>query len=138
MLRILLADDNKLVRRSLSDYLRQELPEVVIGEAASGAEALRLAEAEAWDVVILDIYMPGQNGLDALKALRQTCPTLPVIMLSMYASYQYVSESLKAGAAGYVLKELSPTELVMAVKTVMAGQIYLGQNVRDFWPPSTN
>jgi DNA-binding NarL/FixJ family response regulator len=133
MLRVLVVDDNALVRESLMALLAQELPNAFFGSAGSGSEALALVQAEAWDVVILDIYMPGQNGLDALRAIKQASQALPVIMLTMYATPQYITESLDAGATGYVLKELAPEELLAAVQAAVAGQTYVSRHVRDMW-----
>jgi two-component system invasion response regulator UvrY len=133
MLKILLADDNADVRRGLAQYLQQELPDVAICEASGGEDAVRQVKAENWSIVVLDIYMPGQSGLDVLRAIKRERADLPVIMLSMYASHLYVSESMKAGASGYVLKELSPNELVAAIRAATAGETYLSEAVRDFW-----
>ncbi len=135
MVKVLLADDNAQVRQSVLAVLRQEMPEATFGEAIDGADALRWAQAEPWDVVVLDVYMPGESGLQTLRALRRLCPGVPVLMFSMYASQEYVSESLKAGAAGYVLKELAPGELVQALRAVLAGGTYLSETLRPLASP---
>lgn len=133
MLRGLLVDDNALVRESLAALLVQEMPEATFGQAGNGEDALALVRAETWDVVILDIYMPGQNGLDTLRAIKAANPALPVVMLTMYATPQYIAESLNAGATGYVLKELAPEELIAAVRAAVAGDTYVSRHVRDMW-----
>lgn len=129
MLKVLIADDHVIVRRGLRDILREASEEAVIGEASNGQEALSKALAEDWDVVILDITMPILTGLMVLKALKQERPDLPVLMLSMYSSQQYVLGSLKAGASGYLNKETAPEELIQAIHTLMAGGRYISKTL---------
>ena len=128
MLRVLIADDHAIVRRGLKEILQEAFETtLVIGEASTGLEALNQARAEAWDVVVLDITMPGQGGLKVLKALKHEQPSLPVLMLSMHSSSHYVLGSLKAGASGYLNKEAAPEELVKAIETVLAGGRYVSR-----------
>ena len=129
MLKVLIADDHVIVRRGLRDILREVSEEAVIGEASNGQEALSKALAEDWDVVILDITMPILTGLMVLKALKQERPDLPVLMLSMYSSQQYVLGSLKAGASGYLNKEAAPEELNQAIHTLMSGGRYISKTL---------
>lgn len=129
MLKVLIADDHVIVRRGLRDILREVSEEAVIGEASNGQEALSKALAEDWDVVILDITMPILTGLMVLKALKQERPDLPVLMLSMYSSQQYVLSSLKAGASGYLNKEAAPEELIQAIHTLMSGGRYISKTL---------
>ncbi len=129
MLKVLIADDHVIVRRGLRDILREVSEEAVIGEASNGQEALSKALAEDWDVVILDITMPILTGLMVLKALKQERPDLPVLMLSMYSSQQYVLGSLKAGASGYLNKEAAPEELIQAIHTLMSGGRYISKTL---------
>src|SRR5689334_17504139 len=105
MLKILIADDHAIVRKGLREILREESEQTVVGEASNGAEALAQVRANQWDVVVLDITMPGQNGLEVLRLLKQSHPNLPVLMLSMHSGVHYVTGSLKAGASGYLNKE---------------------------------
>ncbi len=129
MLRVLIADDHAIVRKGLRDILREASQSAVVGEASNGQEALALARSQPWDVVVLDITMPGISGLAVLNKLKEEMPRLPVLMLSMHSGEHYVSGSLKAGASGYLSKESAPEELVTAIHTVMAGQTYVSQSL---------
>lgn len=128
MLKVLIADDHIIVRRGLKEILQEAFDtSLVVGEASTGPEALTQARAEAWDVAVLDITMPGLGGLDVLKALKHERPSLPVLILSMHSGSHYVLESLKAGAAGYLSKEAAPEELVKAIETVLVGKRYVSR-----------
>ena len=129
MLRVLIADDHAIVRKGLRDILREASQSAVVGEASNGQEALALARSQPWDVVVLDITMPGISGLAVLNKLKEEMPRLPVLMLSMHSGEHYVSGSLKAGAAGYLSKESAPEELVTAIHTVMEGKTYVSQSL---------
>jgi len=131
MLRVLIADDHAIVRKGLRDILREASEEALVGEASNGLEALELARAEPWDVVVLDITMPGASGLAVLKQLKHERPALPVLMLSMHSGDLYVSGSLKAGASGYLSKESAPEELLTAIRAVLAGHTYISQSLKD-------
>jgi len=127
--RILLADDHALVRQGFRALLAA-MPDVeVVGEAANGREALRLIHALAPDLVLMDISMPELNGLDTTAhALRQQ-PQLKVIIISMHATEAYVIEALRAGAAGYLLKDADAGELERAIRAVARGERYLASSV---------
>jgi len=128
-LRILLADDHALVRAGFRSLLT-EIPGVeVIAEAGDGREALRLAKEHQPDVVLMDISMPGLNGLDATAHIVKECPYTHVIILSMHASEEYVVQALQAGAAGYLLKNADAAELEIAVRSVSQGETYLSPPV---------
>jgi DNA-binding NarL/FixJ family response regulator len=129
MLKVLIADDHAIVRKGLREILREAAEETLVGEASDGLEALARAAAEPWDVVVLDITMPGPNGLEVLKQLKQSQPNLPVLMLSMHSGYHYVNGSLKAGASGYLNKETAPEELVAAIHTAIAGGVYVSRSL---------
>jgi two-component system invasion response regulator UvrY len=131
MLRVLIADDHAIVRKGLRDILREASEEALVGEASNGLEALELARAEPWDVVVLDITMPGASGLAVLKQLKRDRPKLPVLMLSMHSGELYVNGSLKAGASGYLNKESAPEELLTAIRVVLAGDTYISQSLKD-------
>ena len=121
MLKVLIADDHAIVRKGLRDILREASETATVGEASNGQEALDKARNEVWDVVVLDITMPGLNGLTLLKTLKREQPALPVLMLSMHSGEQYVMGSLKAGASGYLSKESAPEELLLAIRALLAG-----------------
>ena len=129
MLRVLIADDHAIVRKGLRDILREASQTAVVGEASNGQEALALARSQPWDVMVLDITMPGMSGLAVLNKIRAEVPRLPVLMLSMHSGEHYVEGSLKAGASGYLSKESAPEELVTAIQAVMAGKRYVSQSL---------
>jgi DNA-binding NarL/FixJ family response regulator len=129
MLKVLIADDHAIVRKGLKEILREASEQTAVGEASNGDEALAQVEAQAWDVVVLDITMPGQNGLEVLKQLKRTHPHLPVLMLSMHSGYHYVMGSLKAGASGYLNKETAPEELVTAIHKAIDGGVYVSRSL---------
>jgi two-component system invasion response regulator UvrY len=123
--RILIADDHAVVRRGLRQVLAEAFKRAVIGEAANSQEALEKVWKEPWDVVILDLTMPGRSGLEVLKEIKQARPKLPVLILSMHPEDQFAVRLLKAGASGYMTKETAPQELVGAVKKAVAGGRYV-------------
>lgn len=120
-MKILLVDDHAVVRRGISQFLADDLPAAEFGEAASTEEALRRITEAAWDLVILDISMPGRGGLDTLKDIRALRPRLPVLVLSMHSEDQYAIRAFRAGASGYLTKDSAPSALVDAVRTVASG-----------------
>src|ERR1043165_8192326 len=125
MLNVLIADDHAVVRRGLKQIL-EETPDIVVsGEANNHRKVLQQLNARKWDVLVLDITMPGRSGLDILKEVKQLSPKLPVLVLSMHAEEQFASRVLKAGAAGYLPKESAPEELVKAIRKVHAGGRYV-------------
>src|SRR5881394_648017 len=120
MIRILIADDHGIVRAGLKE------PDMeVSAEAATGAETIAAVRAHDFDVVLLDILMPGRNGIDTLKTLQHIKPELPVLILSTYSEDQYAVNLLRAGAAGYVNKEAASAQLVAAIRTVVRGRKYV-------------
>jgi DNA-binding NarL/FixJ family response regulator len=129
MLRVLIADDHAIVRKGLREILREAAEETVVGEASNGAEALAQVRGHEWDVVVLDVTMPGQNGLEVLRLLKQSHPDLPVLILSMHSGYHYVTGSLKAGASGYLHKETAPEELITAIHTAIGGGTYVSRSL---------
>ena len=124
-LRILLVDDHALVRAGMRSLLHEIEGVEVVAEASDGAEALRLAAEQRPDVVLLDIAMKGMNGLDAAARLREQLPLAKVIVLSMHTSEEYVLLALRAGAAGYLIKDSATSELELALKAVVRGETYL-------------
>ncbi|MGC9952478.1 MAG: response regulator transcription factor [Bryobacteraceae bacterium] len=135
--RILLADDHRILREGLRSLLAQQPDMVVVGEAADGEEAVALAGQLRPDLVIMDVVMPGLDGVAATRRIRAEIPATRVIALSMHADRRFVSEMLRAGALGYLLKDSAFEELHQAVRTVMDGRPYLsavitGSIVEDF------
>ncbi|MCP4538151.1 MAG: response regulator transcription factor [Chloroflexi bacterium] len=126
---ILLADDHPIVRHGLRTLLEAEPDIDVIGEADDGLEAIEQVEHLQPDVLVLDLMMPGLNGLEVTRQVGQRSPDTQVVILSMYASESYVLEALRNGAAGYVLKKSSPDELVQAVREIVAGRTFLSQSL---------
>ncbi len=125
MIRVLVADDHGVVRQGLKKILSEELGTVVYGEAETGQEVLESVRTQEWDILILDITMPGKSGFDILKELKSERPGLPILVLSMHPEDQFALRILREGAAGYVTKERAPREVVAAVKKVLAGERYI-------------
>src|SRR4051812_15378167 len=123
--RVLLADDHDLVRAGIRALLQGLAGIEVVAEAGDGREALRLAQAHRPDVALMDIAMPELNGLDATARMAATSPNTRAIILSMNASEEYVLQSLRVGAAGYLLKNISPAELEQAIRAVARGETAL-------------
>ena len=125
MIRVLIADDHAILRRGLKEILVGELGESVFGEAEDAQQVLARTQSGDWDLLILDITMPGRSGLDVLKDLRALRPKLPVLVLSMHSETQYGKRILRAGASGFINKASAPEELVKAVQKVLAGGRYV-------------
>ncbi|HWX19703.1 MAG TPA: response regulator transcription factor [Candidatus Binatia bacterium] len=127
--RVLLADDHTLVRAGIRALL-EKLPGVeVAGEASDGREVLGLIKAHQPDVVLMDISMPGLNGLQALARITRDFPNVRVIILSMHHNDEYVLQALKSGAVGYLLKRAATAELPAALKSIVGGEIYLSREI---------
>jgi two-component system invasion response regulator UvrY len=124
-MRILITDDHAVVRQGLKQILAEEFKRAEFGEASNVQEAIEKVWKENWDVVVLDITMPGRSGLEVLKEIKKSRPKLPVLMLSMHPEDQFAVRLLKIGASGYMTKESAPQELVGAVKKVVAGGRYV-------------
>jgi DNA-binding NarL/FixJ family response regulator len=124
-LRILLADDHVTVRRGLKLLIDGELDMEVVGEASDGTEAVQKARELSPDVVVMDISMPGMNGLAATRALKKIQPDAVIVTLTRHADHAYLQELLRAGVSGYVLKRSAPTELLHAIRATAAGGQYL-------------
>lgn len=125
MTRILIADDHAVVRRGLKQIVEEAKDMVIAGEAANSHEVISQIEAKRFDVLVLDITMPGRSGLDILKDVKQVRPQLPVLILSMHSEDQFAARVLKAGASGYLPKESAPEELVKAIRKVISGGKYI-------------
>jgi two-component system, NarL family, invasion response regulator UvrY len=131
VLRILIADDHAILRRGLKEILVRELDGVTCGEAQNAEQVLAEVQNQDWDLLILDITMPGRGGLDVLRTLRSVRPRLPVLVLSMHPEDQYGKRVLRAGASGFMNKECAPDELIKAVRKVLAGGAYVSQALAE-------
>jgi len=128
---ILLADDHKIVRDGLRALLEREDDMAVVGEAENGRDAVRLARDLGPDVIVMDISMPDLNGMEATRQIGRRCPHTRVMALSVHADRRFVTEMLKAGACGYLLKDSAFEELVSGIRTVVDGHTYLCPRVAD-------
>jgi DNA-binding NarL/FixJ family response regulator len=131
MTSVVIADDHELVRRGIAAMLRAERDIDVVGEAADGAEALRLVEQHGPDVLLVDLEMPVVPGLEVIPRVRRSAPRTRVIVLSMHASETYVAQALRDGAAGFVLKSAPSSDVVRAVHQVAAGRRFLSAPLSD-------
>ncbi|CAE6789110.1 response regulator [Nitrospira defluvii] len=131
MTHILVVDDHAVVRQGVRQILSEQFQDAVIGEAASAQEMMEQMRRHNWDVVVLDVGMPGKSGLDALKDLKQASPKLPVLVLSAYPEDQLARRMLKAGAAGYLNKDSAPNELVRALRKILGGGKFVSAAVAE-------
>lgn len=131
MLRILFADDHTIVRKGIIQFLLDAFPSAGIEEASTAEELINKAVSAEWDIVITDISMPGRSGLDALQQIKLSKPKLPVLILSMYPEEQYAVRVLKAGASGYLNKEVAPAQLIKAIKEILSGRKYITPEVAE-------
>jgi two-component system invasion response regulator UvrY len=130
-MKILLVDDHAILRAGLKRILEDELPRVEVGEASTAEEALaKLAQAE-WEIVVLDISLPGRSGLDALPDIRQQSPTARVIVLSSFGDQQFAVRALRDGASAFLTKERAASELMEAIRTVAAGRRFIGAELAE-------
>jgi DNA-binding NarL/FixJ family response regulator len=131
MIQILIVDDHAILRRGLREILEREFSDVSIGEAGTAEQALTQLGSETWDLVILDITMPGRSGVDVLRHLKAVRPRVPVLVLSMHPEDQYGKRVLKAGASGYMNKESAPEELIKAVRKLLSGGRYVSETLAE-------
>jgi two-component system invasion response regulator UvrY len=129
MVRILVADDHPIVRQGLKQAIADSPGMVVTGEAGDGREVLEQVRKNDFDVVLLDISMPGSGGLDILKQLKSQKPELAILVLSMHPEDQYALRVLKAGASGYITKARASEELISAIRTVASGRKYISPSL---------
>ncbi len=130
-MKILIADDHPIVREGMKQIIAKAPDMTIGGEALNGQETLAKIEAEDFDAVVLDINMPGRDGLDILKEIRRSRPTLPVLLLSMYSEDQVAVRALKAGASGFLNKESAPRELVHALRKIIGGGKYVSETLAE-------
>ena len=131
MTRVLIADDHSILRGGLKELLIRHLEDVVCGEAESAQQALAQVQHQPWDLLILDITMPGRSGLDILSDLKLLQPKLPVLVLSAHPEDKYAKRVLKAGARGYVRKESAPEELIQAVRKLLSGSRFVSSALAE-------
>lgn len=130
-MKILIVDDHAVIREGLKYTLKGCTDFDLIGEAESGVEAINKMRKIKWDVVLLDISMPGKSGLDVMKQMKKEQPELQILILSVYPEDQYAIRMLRAGAAGYMSKGCDPDELVQAIRKVANGGKYINNEVAD-------
>jgi DNA-binding NarL/FixJ family response regulator len=131
MKRVLIIDDHEVVRRGLRGILADALPDVECGEAADSRGAAEQLAAAPWDLVLLDINLPGRSGLEVLADLKQMQPALPVVMLSVYPEADYAVRAIRMGAAGYLTKQTASDELLAAVRKALAGGKYVTASLAE-------
>lgn len=131
MIKILISDDHAIVRQGLKQILAETTDLGVGGEATNGHEVLEHIRREDWDLVLLDLAMPGKDGLETLKQIKKEKPKLPVLVLSIYPEEQYAVRALKAGASGYLTKESAPEELIAAIRKVSQGGKYISASLAE-------
>ena len=131
MIRIAIVDDHAMVRAGLKQFFADEVDFRVVAEASNGREALDIVRQGEVDVIVMDISMPGQSGVDALAAIKARAPDLPVLILSGFAEEHYATTLLRQGAAGYLNKDCDPQEIVKAIRTVYRGRKYITAGVAE-------
>jgi two-component system invasion response regulator UvrY len=131
MIRIAIIDDHAMVRAGLRQFFADQVDFSVVAEAANGRDALDIVRRGGVDVMVMDISMPGQSGVDALAAIRARAPELPVLILSGFAEEHYATTLLRQGASGYLNKDCDPEEIVKAIRTVARGRKYITAGVAE-------
>ncbi len=128
-IRIVLADDHTVFLSGLRSLLEKEPDLEVVAEVKDGREAVRVAHEKRPDLIVMDVSMPGMNGIEATREITTTLPRIKVLCLSMHSEEQFIAAVLEGGASGYLLKECALDELLLAIRTVMANQIFLGPTI---------
>lgn len=130
-MKIIIADDHALIRKGLKEILQQVEGLILLDEAVNGHELLEKISKNDYDIIVLDISMPGKSGLDVLKDLRRVKPEIPVLILSVYPEDQYAIRVLKAGASGYLTKDSAPDDLIVAIKKIISGGKYVSPSLAE-------
>jgi len=130
-MRILIADDHSVVRHGLERILLKEFPSAHIEHVADGDELLKKATQANWDIIISDVSMPGKTGLEVIQQIKEHNPKLPMLMLSVHPEEHYAIRALKAGASGYLNKDMAPEELIKAVRSVLLGKRYITPSLAE-------
>lgn len=131
MLRLLIVDDHPLVRRGIVEVLAEAFPGETIAEASNGAEALQAVYDGVWDLIVLDLSLPGRTGLEVLKEIRGLRPRLPILILSTYPEQQFATRALRAGASGYLNKGSPPEVLVSAIRKLLTGGKFISASMGE-------
>ena len=131
MIKVGIVDDHAIVRAGLRQFFSEQVDLRVVGEAASGREAIDLVRQEELDVLVMDLSMPEQSGMDALGMIRAKAPDLGVLILSGYPEEHYATNLIRQGASGYLNKECEPDEIVTAIRTIATGKRYISASVAD-------
>lgn len=131
MIRVVIADDHQILREGLRQLLEAAGDIEVVGEAGDGAETLARVRSDAFDVLVLDLSMPGRSGMDLIRQVAEERPRLRVLVLSMHEEHQYAVRAIRAGAAGYLTKETASSDLVAAIRKVAAGGAYVTPSVAE-------
>lgn len=130
-MKILIVDDHAVVRQGIKQIITDMDGPVEVGEAGNGSDAVRMLRDGEWDMVLLDINLPGKNGIEVLKQIKSEWKKLPVLMLSMYSEDQYAMRAIRSGASGYMTKETAPDDLLNAINKVMRGGRYISAEVAE-------
>lgn len=128
MMRILLVDDHPVVRHGIRTILMERMHDAEVGEAGSAADAMTQMGNGAWDLVMTDISLPGESGLDLIKHLKDRHPSVPTLVVSVHPAEQFARRAIRAGAAGYLTKDSAPEEFVAAIEQVQRGRRYPGRD----------
>jgi len=131
MIKLLVADDHAIVRKGIEQIIAETSDIIVSAEARNGQEVMEKVSKNVYDLVLLDIAMPGRDGLEVLKELKKHKPKLAVLMLSMYPEEQYAIRALRSGASGYLTKESAPDELIAAIRKVSSGGKYISSSLAE-------
>ncbi|MBA3771594.1 MAG: response regulator transcription factor [Ramlibacter sp.] len=131
MVKVAIVDDHAIVRAGLKQFLSEMVDLRVVGEASSGREAIDLVRTTEMDVIIMDLSMPGQSGIDALAMIRAKAPDVGILILSGYPEEQYAVNLIRQGASGYLNKECEPMEIVNAIRTIALGRRYISPSVAE-------
>ena len=129
--KVLIAEDHALMRAGILSLLATEPNIEVIGEADNGKDAIRMACSMNPNIVLMDLSMPGTNGLGAIAEIKRRAPEIRILVITMHKTDEYIQEALRSGASGYILKESSHGELLAAIRTVLAGKVYLSPDVSE-------
>ncbi len=130
-MKVWIVDDHAAVRRGLQTIVQEEFPDAEVFGAADSRAVVELVQSHQWDVVLCDINLPGRNGIEVLKEIKFTQPSVPVLMLSMHPEEQFAVRALKAGASGYITKNSEPEDIIAAVRTLLAGRKYIGPSLAE-------
>lgn len=128
-IKILIADDHSIVRNGIIKILSSSMPDVEFGEASDAVDVMRILHQSKWNLVILDINMPGRSGIEVLKDIKSSYPSLPVVVFSMYPEDQFAVRAMKSGASAYLTKDISSKEMEKAIKTILNGEQYFTSSI---------